>query len=180
MTALPKRIVVGSFALLLTPACAGAQEKALKSEPPVADDAQSVLAESVGLITGLQLYQTYLNIGLLADGMSEGIYEPKEVFQLLGSVVHPLDRVEKQLDKIAKLKLPKDDIAALARMKKILGLLRQEGKELHAFWETGKPENGKKYEEIRQAAWKEIDALLELDPKDEKLPPPRPTPEKKP
>lgn len=169
--------IVACLASVLIPLVGKAQGPPPKADVPPADrDAQSVLTETVGLIGGLQLYQTYLNIGFLADGMAEGLYQPAEVFQLLGSVVLPLDRVEKQFDKLGKLRLSKEDAAALARMKKVLGLLRQQGKELQAFWETGKAENGKKYEAARQAAWKEISGLLDLEPKDEKLPPPRTKP----
>ena len=150
------------------------------SEAP-ADSTQSVLAESVGLFGGLQLYNTYLNMGILADSMAEGLYEAANVYQLLGSVVNPLENVEKQFDKLIKLKLSKEDIAALKQMKKIAGLLRKQGKELELFWEKGLPENGKNYEMARQAAWKELNALLELEPKSiEKLPTPRVTTSPKP
>jgi len=136
---------------------------------PAEDETQTTLTESLGLFASLQLYNTYLNIGILADAMTEGMYEARDVYQLLGSVVHPLDRVEKQLDKLAKLKLSKDDLDALAKMKKISTLLRQQGKELDLFWDKGKPENSKNYETARQAAWKELNALLELEPKEERL-----------
>src|SRR2546430_1702840 len=79
----------------------GTAQPPAKAEPPAEDNA--VLAETVGLLAGLQLYQTYLNIGLLADARSEGLYEAAELAQLLGSVVVPLEKVEKQLDKVAKL-----------------------------------------------------------------------------
>ena len=124
-----------------------------------------MLAETVGLIASLQLYQSYLTIGVLADARAEGLYEAAELTQLLGSVVGPLDKVEKQLEKVAALKLTKEDAAAIARMKKIAGLLRQQGKSLQTFWDTGVADHGKKYEEARQAAWKELSDLLDLDPK---------------
>ena len=151
-----------------------------KTDAPPADNTHSLLAESVGLFGGLQLYNTYLNMGILADSMAEGLYEVTEVYQLLGSVVNPLENVEKQFDKLTKLKLPKEDIEALTRMKKIAGLLRKQGRELELYWDKGLPENGKNYETARQAAWKELNALLQLEPKDEKLPNPRVLPTPKP
>jgi hypothetical protein len=147
---------------------------------PSTDSSTSVLTETIGLLAGLQLYQTYLNIGLLADAKAEGIYEAAELKQLLGSVVTPLDQVDKQLEKVAGLKgLSKDDTTAIARLRKIVGLLKTQGKSLQAFWDTGAEENGKKYEAARQAAWKELDDLLELDPKKGPTPEPKPA-EKKP
>ncbi len=158
------------------PADASGPGKPLDPLPPVGElpppEAANpvALAETVGLLAGLQLYQTYLNIGLLADARAEGLYEAGEVAQLLGSVVAPLERVEKQLDKVAALKsLTDDDRAAVARMRKIAGLLREQGTSLQLFWDTGVADQGKKYEEARQAAWKELSDLLQLDPK--KAPP---------
>jgi hypothetical protein len=144
------------------------------------DSSTSVFTETIGLLAGLQLYQTYLNIGLLADAKAEGIYEATEVKQLLGSVVTPLDQVDKQLEKVAAVKgLSKDDVAAITKMRKIIGLLKTQGKSLQAFWDTGAEENGKKYETARQAAWKALADLLELEPRKEANPEPKPA-EKKP
>lgn len=136
-----------------------------KAQPAKAPTDEAVLAETVGLLAGLQLYQTYLNIGLLADARAEGLYEASELNQLLGSVVVPLDKVEKQLEKVAGLKLSKEDAATVTRLKKITGLLRQQGKSLQSFWDTGVADHGKRYEEARQAAWKELSEVLDLEPK---------------
>ncbi|VTU02240.1 Uncharacterized protein OS=Planctomyces brasiliensis (strain ATCC 49424 / DSM 5305 / JCM 21570 / NBRC 103401 / IFAM 1448) GN=Plabr_1930 PE=4 SV=1 [Gemmataceae bacterium] len=152
----------------------------LEAKPAAAASALSAealptLSETVGLLAGLQLYQTYLNVGMLADARAEGLYEASELAQLLGSVVVPLDTVDKQLAKVAALKgLSKDDAAAIARMRKIAGHLKQQGKSLQAFWDTGVEDHGKKYEEARQAAWADLDALLELSPKVGAAPEPKP------
>lgn len=144
-------------------------------------EALPTLSETVGLLSGLQLYQTYLNVGMLADARAEGLYEASELAQLLGSVVVPLDTVDKQLAKVAALKgLSKEDATAITRMRKITGLLKQQGKSLQAFWDTGVEDHGKKYEDSRQAAWKELDDLLELSPKLGAAPEPKPVEKGKP
>ena len=126
----------------------------------------TVLTETVGLLAGVQLYQTYLNIGLLADARAEGTYETQDVETLLESVYKPLAAVEKQLDKVAKLKgMTKEDIEALGQLTKIASLLRQQGEELTAFWNSGEEVKGKKYEATRKKSWTEIEALLDLKPK---------------
>lgn len=160
---------------LLFAASAYAQNPDNKEKSPAdkPDPALSAFAESAGLFAGLQLYNTYLNIGILADAMAEELYPSADVYQLLGSVVHPLERVEKQLAKITALKLPKEDADAVAKLTRIAGLLRQQGKELELYWDKGLPEHSKRYEATRQAAWKELSALLELEPKNEKLPEPK-------
>src|SRR5262245_10247575 len=90
-------------ALVVVPGFAAAQTEQPKSTPTMDDTPQAVLTEALGLIGGLQLYQSYLNIGMLADGMAEGLYQSNEAFELLGSVVAPLEQVEKQLDRVGKL-----------------------------------------------------------------------------
>ena len=176
--ALRTRAALAVALLAAVASSAPAQPPAPAKAAPASEDS-AVLAETVGLLAGLQLYQSYLNIGLLADARAEGLYEAAELAQLLGSVVAPLEKVEKQLEKVAKLKLPKADADAIARMQKVAGLLRQQGKSLQSFWDTGVADHGKKYEEARQAAWKELAELLELEPKKGVAPEPK-TPDKKP
>lgn len=121
------------------------------------------LTEAAGLLIGLQLYRTYLNVGFLADARAAGLHEASESAQLLASVLDPLDLVERQLEKIRALgELGEDDAATLARMRTIVGHLREQGRELQAYWETGGEDRGKKYEDARQAAWNELDDLLQL------------------
>jgi hypothetical protein len=138
-----------------------------------ANETQNILTEAVGLFGGLQLYNTYLNIGLLADAMANDIYEVGDVSQLLGSVILPLERVDMQLEKLKKVPLSTDDRQALAQMSKIVSLLRTQGKELQVYWENGDDESAAKFETARLAAYKELNNLLELEPKEEKLPTPR-------
>lgn len=122
-----------------------------------------VLLETVGLVGGLQLYQTYLNIGFLADGRAEGTYEKKDVEQLLGSVIGPLEKVEVQLGRVKKAVAKKADRDAVEELLKVVALLRRQGKQLQAFWETGKSADGQRYETTRKETWKEISTLLKLE-----------------
>jgi hypothetical protein len=164
MTAFRSRLVLTATVLALTASGASAQPPTPTPAKALADE-NAVLLETVGLLAGLQLYQTYLNLGLLADASEEDVYEPAEAAQLLGSVVGPLEKVEKQLEKVAALKLTKEDAAAVTRMKKIAGQLRQQGKLLQTYWDTGLEDHLKKYEETRRASWKELSDLLDLEPK---------------
>ena len=118
------------------------------------------LMETVGLLSTLHLYQTYLNIGFIADGRAEELYDDAESKQLLGSVLTPLEKVSAQLDKIGKLATTKDDREAVEKLKKIATLLKQQGKELQDFWVSGKEQDGEKYEATRKKAWEEIRVLV--------------------
>ena len=131
--------------------------------PRTPDDPVPQLMETIGLLTSVQLYQTYLNIGLLADGRTEGLYADNDIKQLLASVLTPLDRVDKQLEKVAKLATTKDDKESLEKLRAIGGLLRQQGKDLETFWASGKEADGAKFEASRKKTWKELNALLEVE-----------------
>src|SRR5262249_43076662 len=92
---------------------------------PTGKDERRQLLETVGLATASHLYQAYLNIGLLADGKAEGIYEEKDVRQLLASVDALLGALDTQLDKIGKQELSKEDREGVALLRRVSGLLRQ-------------------------------------------------------
>ena len=125
-------------------------------------DANQKLIETVGLLAGLHLYQTYLNIGFVADGKAEGTYEEADARKLLASVMTPLDTVDKQLEKVGKLAPGKADQDAVAQLRKLAALLRQQGKELETFWNTDQESDGAKYEATRKRAWEGISKLLAL------------------
>src|SRR5437879_1798427 len=122
MFAFRSRFALAAAVFTLTTSAAYAQPPAAPKTAKALEDENGVLLETVGLLAGLQLYQTYLNIGLLADAAAEDVYEPDEAMQLLGSVVGPLEKIEKQLEKVAALKLTKDDAAAVLRMKKLAAM----------------------------------------------------------
>lgn len=129
----------------------------------VADDPVPQLMESVGLLSALHLYQTFLNIGFLADARTEGLYDQKATQQFLDSIMTPLDSVDKQLGKVQKLAQTKEDREAIDKLKNIAGLLRQQGKGLETFWKSGKEADGSRYEATRKKAWSEINSVLGLE-----------------
>src|SRR6266498_178388 len=119
--------------------------------------------ESVGLLGALQLYQTHLNIGFLADARAEGLYDEKSTQQLLDSIMTPLETVDKQLAKVQKLTQTKEDRDAIDKLKSIAVLLRQQGKGLETYWTLGKEADGARYEATRKKAWTEISSVLGLE-----------------
>lgn len=132
--------------------------RSAESTPAVAD-----LLETVGLLAGSQLYQTYLNIGLLADARAEGLYPDRDVKKVLGSVLLPLEKIDRQLEKLEQCHLSASDRAALAELRRISGLLRQQGRALESYWASGAESDGEAYESARQKAWEALRDLLDLD-----------------
>jgi hypothetical protein len=139
------------------------KQAAEPASPPAEPRAQ--LTETVGMLSGLYLYQTYLTIGLLADGKAERVYDEKTARSVLATVVGPLDAVDKQLTVVGKLAQTDADRRAVEQLRTTVALLRRQSQELTAFWDTGNPAAGARYEATRQEAWKQITALLGLNKK---------------
>ena|SRR5438128_8836190 len=164
MTYLKRRFVIAAAALGIA-LSAGIGGQTL--EPPIAPpaDPRAHLTETVGLISGLYLYQTYLNIGLLADGRAERLYDDKAARSVLTSVVTPLDAVDKQLARLGAQLGTDADREAADYLRHIVGLLRRQGQQLVAFWDSGRPNDGARYEATRQEVWQHLYNLLRLDKK---------------
>src|SRR5262245_19394590 len=164
-----RRLAVAALVLsVLLAAKAGSQQppaRPAEQQPAPPAEPRAQLTETVGLLSGLYLYQTYLNIGLLADGKAERIYDEKAARAVLASVVTPLDTVDKQLVKVAALAQSDADRQAAARLRQLIGLLRQQGQQLVTFWDSGNAADGTRYEATRQEVWKQLNALLGLDKK---------------
>ncbi len=128
--------------------------------PPAIADPRVELTETVGVLSGLYLYQTYLNINLLADAKADRRYDDEAARTVLNSVVGPLDVVDKQFSRIGALSQTDADREAAGKLRKIVGLLRRQGQELSRFWDTGRPADGGRYEAARQESWRQISAVL--------------------
>jgi len=118
------------------------------------------LLETVGALTAAHCYQTYLNIGLIADGRAKGTYSEKDAYRVLDSVLSFLDSVDRKLAALQKLDLDKLDRDSLDQMRALSALLRQQGKELQNFWDSGKDDDAAKYENVRKDSWAALSRLL--------------------
>src|SRR5689334_96592 len=55
------------------------------------------LLETIGTLTAAHCYQTYLNIGFVADGKARGSYTDDEAYRFLDLIVSLLDSVDRKL-----------------------------------------------------------------------------------
>jgi hypothetical protein len=117
------------------------------------------LLETVGTLTSVHCYQTYLNIGLIADGKAKGTYSDKDAMRLLDSILSLLDSVDRKLAKLAKGNLDTQDRESLEQMRDLADLLYQQGKDLKAYWSTGKEEDEARYENTRKDSWAALGKL---------------------
>ena len=118
------------------------------------------LLETIGVLTAAHCYQTYFNIGLIADGKARGTYTEKDAYKLIDTVLSLLDSVDRKLAGLDKIDLDKADRDSLEQMRDLADLLRQQGKGLQLFWDTGKDEDAARYENVRKDSWAAICKLM--------------------
>jgi len=116
--------------------------------------------ETIGTLTSAHYFQTYLNIGFIADGKAKGTYTDKDARKVLDSVLSVLTSADRRLEALDKVELGKDDREKLEQLRAVSALLRQQGKELNNYWDTGKEDQAAKYETLRKNAWVTISSLM--------------------
>ncbi|HJZ90832.1 MAG TPA: hypothetical protein VKE40_08150 [Gemmataceae bacterium] len=121
------------------------------------------LLETVGCLTAAHYFQAYLNIGFIAEGKARGTYTDKDARKVLDSVLSLLNSTDGKLEALDKIDLDKDDRERLEQLRAASALLRQQGKELQAHWDTGRDENAARYESLRKNAWATISKLMGID-----------------
>jgi hypothetical protein len=122
--------------------------------------AEPNLLQTVGALAAAHYFQTYLNIGFIADGKGHGIYSEKDARRVLQSVLSVLDSVDRRLETLGQVNLNKDDRDSLEQMRAISALLRQQARELQTYWERGQDEDLARYETIRKNSYAAISKLL--------------------
>ncbi|HEV3144758.1 MAG TPA: hypothetical protein VGZ47_12785 [Gemmataceae bacterium] len=137
-------------------------EPADASKPAELPKDRRVLLETIGALNASHSYQTYLNIGMIADAKAKGVYSEKDAYKLLDSVLSLLDSVDGKMSELAKLEFDAGDRDTLEQMRKLSKLLREQGKALQTAWDTGRDDDAVKYENIRKDSWTAISKLLGL------------------
>jgi hypothetical protein len=123
-------------------------------------DERGQLLEAVGCLTSAHYFQTYLNIGFIADGRAKGTYTERDARKVLDSVLSLLRSADQKVEALEKIELDRNDRERLEQLRAVSALLRQQGKELLAYWDGGKEENATRYESLRQSAWATMSKLM--------------------
>ena len=87
-------------------------------------------------------------------------YADRDARKVLDSVLSLLNSTERKLEALGQIELSRGDRARLEELQAVSALLRQQGKELQAYWDAGKEENANRYESLRQNAWATILKLI--------------------
>ncbi len=118
---------------------------------------------AVGLLAGVHLYQTHLNIGLLADAAENDVYTTEEANKLLDGVVAMMDTVDKELAAAPDASFRPEDREAMQKTRDVTGLLRTEAAELRAYWDNGDQAHVDRFHQARQQAWDGVKAFLHIE-----------------
>src|ERR1019366_2779960 len=102
-----------------------------KAKAPRAD-----FLEALGSLSATHLYQTHLNIGLLADGVESETYTIEEAEKNLKSVVEMMKHVEAQQTRLATSGLDPDDQDSIREIQAVSAMLHLQIDSLRAYWAT--------------------------------------------
>jgi hypothetical protein len=127
---------------------------------PPASDVDRGSLQTIGTLAAAHYFETYLNLGFLADGKEKGVYSDQDAHEVLRSVQSVLDSVDRQLDALGKRPLAREDRESLEQMRAISALLRQQGKELQAYWDGGRAEDADHFESLRRHSYAAIRRLM--------------------
>jgi len=122
--------------------------------------------EVVGGLTAGHLYQSYLNIGMLADAVENEVYTDVEAKKLLGTVTALMETVDLQLTRLNDTLDDAEDRKRLIQVRQLAGLLRTQAKELRGYWDVPakdvelRRQHELKFHKARDEAWTGIKELL--------------------
>jgi hypothetical protein len=127
-----------------------------KSQP------STLLLETLGAWSASQIYQSYLNIGMLADSVAHQAYGEEEAFTILSTLTGLLNMMDRQMEKVAEVVEP-DDQQALERIRRLNHLLQAQADALVISWETGDQKKEDEYLQIREKSWEGIREILGIE-----------------
>lgn len=116
--------------------------------------------EALGSMCAAHLYQSFLNIGLLADGVENEQLSLAEGEKTLANVVRFMGLVERQLDQIAMNGLDPNDRQTLLGIQGLAKVLRKQADALQAYWSTGAEDQAGRYHEARNQALAGLGEML--------------------
>jgi len=119
--------------------------------------------ETIGGLSAVHLYQSYLNIGLLADAVENETYTRAEAVNVMLTVMELVNMVEKQLGKLPAKGLTPEDEAALDAIQALTRDLRTQSNSLVSYWASGEPAHATRYQSAREQSWNALKEMMGLE-----------------
>lgn len=117
----------------------------------------------IGVLSVSYLYQSYLNIGLLADATSGDIYSPDESLLQLGDLLGVIGGVRDEIYSYSKQVESESDKLYLESLVRIADLLLQEAGALMRYFETSEDSYAQQYLELNELAQQAINQILGME-----------------
>jgi hypothetical protein len=130
---------------------------------PLVEVPRTDFLEALGSLSATHLYQTHLNIGLLADGVESETYSVEEAEKNLKSVVEMMETVEAQQARLAKSGLEPDDLDSMRQIQAVSAMLHLQIDALRAYWKTEEVEQADQYHLARKATWQGLSKVLGME-----------------
>jgi hypothetical protein len=131
--------------------------------PAGTDDAQP-LWKALGGLTRAHLYQNYLSIGLLADGVEEDLYPIEDAKSYLSTLTQFMDEVELEMSRLPDSGLRPEERLLLGKVREVLVLLRAQTRELRAYWDRGEKPSADRFHKAREESGAKLRELLRVRP----------------
>lgn len=145
--------VAPKLAPLVLPANAQAKPVSVKTD----------FLEALGSLSATHLYQSHLNIGLLADGVESGTYTSAEAEESLKPVLDMMKQVEMRLAKLAKGEVNAEDRRSIEQIQAVSALLRLQADALRAYWATGEMQQADDFQQTRKASWQGVSKVMGIE-----------------
>jgi hypothetical protein len=144
-----------------------AKTQEIKADPrplPQAGTAPAELREALGGLTGSHLYQSHLNIGLIADAVEKDLYTLEKGRELLDDIAGLLNAVGKKLKRLPPETLPAEEHEYLEGALAVEKLLRAQIDELRKYWDTDEKARAERFQKTRKRTWTALQDLLRPTP----------------
>jgi hypothetical protein len=150
-------------AALPVPAQAEPARQEPSAKPPEVRPAHNaLLLETLGASSASQVYQSYLNLGMLADAVAHRAYAEEEAYAILNTLTGFLQMMDRHMDNLAKV-IEAEDRNTLDKIRRVNRLLQVQTDALVIAWETGDQKKEDEYLETRAQCWDGIQEILGIE-----------------
>ena len=126
-------------------------------------EADTLGQQMVGILSATFLYQSYLNIGFLADLHAGGQYDEETALGHGETLVAVIAGARDELQAYRRYQVSEVDQQYIAELIKVVDVLLQECIALNEYMETGDPRAADRFNEMNELAQQAISQLLGLE-----------------
>jgi hypothetical protein len=130
-----------------------------------AQKGKSEALSALGGSCGLLLYNTYIVVGMVADGYGNEVYTAAESNEILQEQLSGVETIKTQYNDLIKSGFLNDpnDVTFMKDILAAFDLVEKEARSLGRYIDSGSQEDAQSYEVERKAAWAEISQLLGME-----------------